>query len=175
MILWNAETKTVEIYDYRIAELQDLAYGICMLEGAKALSSNIRYSLNDLINHRNDLVADCWNNVEEIYADRINDLNGTKEHLTWHIENYVPILCEYLYTKAINTDDIKNAFYYCQMAIKNIELAYNELDKYDSKKDNSIILQNYAIYVDKAKTYNSDANKIFSDCGSKILDVIYSY
>ncbi len=174
-IYWNNETKTVEIYDNRIYELQDLAYGLSMLDAAASSIKDIQTASNDAINYRNDLVANCWSNLDEILAGRITYLDETNEHLEWQIENYIPKLSMYPCTKAVNTDDIKNAFYYCQMAIHNIKLAYDTLKKFDSAKDNSIVLQDYAIYIDKAETYYTDAQNIFLKYGTEILKVIYSY
>ena len=176
-VSWNNEAKTVDIIstDLRIYELKDLAYGLNCINDCITTVMSIETNANDLINHRNDLIANCWSNLNETLNNRISSLDGTSKHLEWQIETYIPMLSEYPNSKAVNTDDIKNAFYCCQMAIHNIKLAYDELKKYNPNQDNSIILQEYAVYKEKATTYNTDAHNIFLKCKNNIFDVINSY
>ncbi len=172
---WDNETKTVNILNYRIGELKSLSNGLDMTNDCVSTSTSIAGIIDQLTDYRNALVAECWGNLDEVLNGKIAFLDSTSEYLEWQISEYLPVLTIYPNTKAVNTDDLKNAFYYCQMAIHNVKLGYDELKKYNSNSDNRLILEKYAVFNNKASTYMSDAADIFRKCRNDFRDIIYSY
>ena len=172
---WDNETKTVHILNYKIGVLKSLSNGLYEITDCNRTTVDIHTAISDLIDYRNALVANCWDNLDETLNGKITFLDQTAEYLEWQISKYIPSLTNYPCVNVVNSDDIKNAFYYCQMAIHNIKLGYDELKKYNPDKDDSLILQNYAVFREKASTYYSDASTIFLNCQDNFLHAINSY